>query len=271
MSMSPLHKGFYSDAGLQVRSYDALLTQSSISSSGDIEFYLDLVREARGRVLEVGVGTGRIAIALARKGIEVIGLDASKAMLDIARRKARLSRVNSSLKLIYGDMRSFEIHQNFRVILVPFFAFQHLLTSSDQRTCLETLRRHTEPGGLIAIHLFDPDLYALAQGGAPKICKRIAVDAKTGHVVEAIWEGATLDYVEQQRRDVWRYRRYDGSGGCVEEELAQLTIRWSFRWEMRHLFEVAGLKVLAEYSDFRRSPASYANDQIWILSPAGNP
>src|SRR5215467_10175690 len=109
------------------------------ASSGDAAFYLDLARRARGPVLELGCGTGRVLLPIAREGIECTGLDASRSMLA----RLRASRPPKSLRLVFGRMQDFSIpKKRFALIYSAFRAFQHLLTVEDQLACLAAVRRH---------------------------------------------------------------------------------------------------------------------------------
>ena len=86
-----VRRPFYAGATLHVRSYDSINRSDRPVLLGDISFFLDLARRAGGDVLEVGVGTGRVAVELAKSGIQVIGLDLSADMLAIAAEKATTS------------------------------------------------------------------------------------------------------------------------------------------------------------------------------------
>jgi hypothetical protein len=114
------------------------------------------------------------------------------------------------------------------------------------------------------MHLFDPDLRLILPGASPPIVRARRTKLSTSRPVEAVLEAASLDHVRQVRRELWRYRAFAGDGRIAEEELLELSVRWTFRWEMRHLLQLAGFAVEAEFSDFARSPAAYGKEQIWV-------
>ena len=116
---------------------------------------------------------------------------------------------------------------------------------------------------ILALHLFDPDLRFLLPGASPPIDRVRGTDRNTGRPVEAVLETDTLDHVNQIRRELWRYRAFAPDGTIAEEEMLELAIRWTFRWEMRHLLRLAGFIVEAEFSDFVGSPPAYGKEQIW--------
>src|SRR5689334_10632334 len=104
----------------------------------DVEFWVDAARAAKGPVLELGCGTGRVLLPIARAGVEVTGLDRSRPMLDKAR--ANLARENEAVRarvhLHEGDMRDFDLGRRFALVLAPFRSFQHLVEIDDQLAAL---------------------------------------------------------------------------------------------------------------------------------------
>lgn len=261
---NPVQRPFYDGATLHVRSYDSINCDDRPALRGDISFYLDLARRAGGDVLEIGVGTGRVALELAREGIGVTGLDLSADMLAIAAEKAAANGLVERLRLECGDMRSFDLAREFGLAIVPFRAFQILLTPEDQLAALAAFRRHLRIGGFLALHLFDPDLRFLLPGSSGPVDRQSGTDRNTGRPVEAVLETAWFDHVNQVRRDLWRYRAFAADGVIAEEQELELSLRWTYRWEMRHLLRLAGFMVEAEFSDFVGSPPAYGKEQIWV-------
>lgn len=135
-------------------------------SRPDIEFFVEAATDAGGPVLELGCGTGRVLIPTARAGITITGLDASPHMLAICRQ--RLSdepeTVSSRVTVVQGDMRNFDIDETFNLVTIPFRPLQHLLTTDDQLSSLERIRRHLAAGGHLVFDVFNPSLEALVNG-----------------------------------------------------------------------------------------------------------
>jgi SAM-dependent methyltransferase len=131
----------------------------------DVEFYLELARRRGGPVLELGVGTGRVASALAAQGIDVVGIDLMREMLRKARE--RLSRLPPAQRkhvvLRRGDMRRLRLNRRFGLVFAPFNAFMHLYSRRDLEQTLEVCRRHLKPDGRLAFDVLMPDLPALLQ------------------------------------------------------------------------------------------------------------
>jgi SAM-dependent methyltransferase len=264
---NPSAQPFYDGATLHVRGYDSINTERAVHQ-GDVDFYGDLARRAGGEVLEIGVGTGRVALSLAASGLPVTGLDASSAMLAIAAEKRDAAGFRERLHLELADMRDFDLARRFSLVIVPFRCFQVLLTTDDQFAALAAFRRHLRPDGILALHLFDPDFRFLMPGATGPVERQSGVDRQTGRRLEGVLETGVFDHVAQVRHDLWRYRTFEADGTVAEEETLRLSLRWTFRWEMRHLLRLADFVVDGEFSDFARSPPAYGKEQIWIAHPA---
>jgi len=122
------------------------------SHKDDIAFYRDLARNNGRRVLELGVGTGRVAIELARSGISVLGIDNSKYMLAVAERKLERESVSvrELVTLRLGDMRRFRSKMRFPFMCMASQTFEHCLTEEDQKRCLKCAYSTLEEGGTLA-------------------------------------------------------------------------------------------------------------------------
>lgn len=117
---------------------------------GDFDFFLKLL--PNGNVLDLGCGTGRLAIPLTQKGFKVVGLDASLPMLALARQKAQ----SLPIEWIHGDIREFHLHKTFDLIFMAGNTFQALLTEKDQRHMLDCVRKHLKPSGLFVFNTRNP-------------------------------------------------------------------------------------------------------------------
>ena len=125
----------------------------SASVTEDVAFYVDHARRA-GRVLELGVGTGRIAVPTAVAGVPVVGVDSSPAMLEVARERAELAGVELDLRL--GDMRYPPVERSFPLVTIPFRSLLHMEADGDRRAALRAVRRLLEPGGRLVFDVFAP-------------------------------------------------------------------------------------------------------------------
>ena len=136
--------------------YDALLPVNA-----EVPFYVDLARQQAGAVLELACGTGQLTIPIAWLGLPTVGLDQSRAMLNVAKKRA--SAASASVAFVQGDMRDFALGRNFDLIFVARNSLLHLLSTTDLLAALTAVRRHLTPDGVFAFDIFNPDVGRLAR------------------------------------------------------------------------------------------------------------
>jgi ubiquinone/menaquinone biosynthesis C-methylase UbiE len=129
------------------------------SRQKDVVFYRQTARQHGGPVLELGCGTGRVTTEIAAAGQHITGLDISEKMLERAAQKVSTLHPDERQRvtLLPGDMRRFALKQQFRLIIIPFRPFQHLLPVGEQLDCLACVRRHLAPGGKLIMDFFQTD------------------------------------------------------------------------------------------------------------------
>jgi ubiquinone/menaquinone biosynthesis C-methylase UbiE len=236
---------------------------------GEIDFYQELAAEAHsnGRtVLEVACGTGRVAIRLARDGVEVVGLDLSSAMLDVAREK---SAGMSNIRWVQGDMRSFQLSETFGLVIIPGHAFQNLLTAADQIACLESIERHLGPRGTLVVHLDHQNVSWLGdltrdRRGVFETAEQFC-HPKTGRQVRTSrawsYEPSTQTAIAQT---VWEEINADGEV-ADRWESGPIRLHCVFRFEMEHLLALTGFEVEAVYGNFfREELTDESTEMVWV-------
>jgi SAM-dependent methyltransferase len=131
----------------------------------DVAFYVTLARRSGGPVLEYGVGNGRIALPMARHGVEVVGVDWSRPMLDDVRERLRRepAEVRRRVRLARGDMRSVRLARRFPLVICTFNTALHLYTRPDVERYLARVRAHLAPRGRFVVDLSVPPLEDLAR------------------------------------------------------------------------------------------------------------
>ena len=254
----------------RARQFYAQTYDAAVSNwPGEIDFYQDLAVEAlsTGRpVLEVACGTGRVAIRLARDGVEVVGLDLSSAMLDVAREK---SAGMSNLRWVHCDMRSFELGETFGLVIVPGHSFQNLVTASDQTACLESIERHLDPRGTLVVHLDHQDVSWLGdlvrdRGGVFETGEQFR-HPKTGQPVRTSrawsYEPSTQTAIAQT---AWEEINADGEV-AHRWESGPVRLHCVFRFEMEHLLALTGFEVEAVYGSFLREELTdESTEMVWV-------
>lgn len=235
---------------------------------GDVEYFSALASSA-GRVLELACGTGRVTIPMARAGAKVTGIELRQGMLDAMDDKLAREKpdVRKRLELFVGDMRSFDLGRRFPLIVIPFRAFQHLHEVADQRACLECCRDHLNKTGRLVIDLFDPNLRILGSSvdvNATAVRKVAEKDLGRGERL-VVTASRTACPEEQRFEEDWVFEKFDARGQSAWRRAHKLNLRYFFRYEMEHLFELSGLKVVKLEGDFKGGPFQHGGEQIWTV------
>ena len=122
------------------------------ASNDDVDFYKELAVKHGRKALELGVGTGRVAIELAKANVTVWGIDNSRYMLNIARQKLKTSStsIRKRVRLKLGDIRNFKLKEKFPIVYIPSATFEHCITQEDQNRCLTNVYNALERKGILA-------------------------------------------------------------------------------------------------------------------------
>ena len=217
-------------------------------SKDDLEFYTELAIQSGERALELGVGTARVAIPLARAGVRVVGLDNSEYMLEVAREKLAKEpeAVRDRVTLRRADMMNLKLDQAFSFIYIPASTFDHCVTAQDRARCLSGVYNHLDEKGKFA---FD-----IEQVTPDKPVASWWIDRKETNKDETIVRSIFT------RRDLARricnmdlffdvYRK----GKLVERYHEYGEVAILFKAEVENLLEQAGFQVEAIYGDFDKS------------------
>jgi SAM-dependent methyltransferase len=209
----------------------------------DVGFYVDEALAAGGTVVELCVGTGRIGIPIAAAGIQVIGVDSSQGMLDVAAEQAEAAGVSTLVDLRFGDMRDPPVEGTYPLVICPFRSMLHMESDEDRRAVLRTIRKLVGDEGRFVFDVFTPSADDIAETNG------LWVEREPGIFERADWD-------EEGRRLVLRVR---GDGRESEMSLAWLTVR-----EWVELLMDEGLVVEALYGWFDRSPWAGGEDSVWV-------
>jgi SAM-dependent methyltransferase len=226
--------------------YDAiaeLYDPWSRSVTEDVGFYVRETRPASGPVVELGVGTGRIAIPIAQRGRRVIGVDSSREMLAACKRRAEAEGVAELLDLRLGDLRHPPVHERVGLVICPFRSYLHLQDDGERVEALTAAHAILEPGGRLIFDVFEP--------------KPDDIEETHGRWLERepeIYERAHWD--ELARTLTLSVRGPDGA--------ATMSLAWISRDEWQQLLEETGFELEACYGWFDRKPYRGGEDMIFV-------
>jgi SAM-dependent methyltransferase len=215
----------------------------SQSVTEDVQFYVEQALASGGPVVELGVGTGRIAIPVAKAGVAVIGVDSSAGMLAVCAEAAAAAGVAERIDLRLGDLRHPPVPELVPLVTCPFRAYLHLDTEADRLQALRAAYDLLLPGGLLVFDVFAPS--------------RADIEETNGRWIErepGIFERAEWD--EDERTLTLAVRGPDGE--------TQMQLAWLSVVEWRDLIERSGFAVVACYGWFDRRPFAGGEDAIWI-------
>jgi SAM-dependent methyltransferase len=231
----------------------------------DVEFYENVARAIDGPLLELGVGSGRVAIPLAQAGYDVVGIDNSPSMLAAARQRLEaLGPIDGSLDLIEGDMTAFELEQRFGMVLVAANTFQHLLTTKEQLACVRSAVKCLQPDGIFSMSVRSPSTVTWddTDGWSPMLMHWTRRDEATGELVMKFC-------VEQPhparmvRRLTYIYDRVQPQGD-VKRSVFTTELRYSTEAEIRLLLQQCGLRVTHVYGDYDLSPVGIGENLVFV-------
>ncbi|TML45848.1 MAG: class I SAM-dependent methyltransferase [Actinobacteria bacterium] len=227
--------------------YDAiarLYDPWSRSVTEDVSFYVAEARHVSpGPVVELGVGTGRIAVPVAAEGIRVIGVDSSPGMLEVCRERAESAGVAGLLELRLGDLRDPPVSERVELVLCPFRSYLHLRTDEERLGALRAARELLGPGGRLIFDVFAPgeddiaDTHGRWLEREPEIFERADWDTDTRTLTLSV-RGPTGE--------------------------ATMALAWLSADEWRGLLERAGFEVEALYGWFDRRPFTGGEDMVWL-------
>lgn len=236
----------------------------------DIDYYVRAARDAKGPVLEYGVGNGRIALHVARAGVEIEGVDLSQPMLDDFRRKLETEppSVRRRVTLHHGDMRELELERRFALVTVPFNAFLHLYTRRDVEAFLARVRAHLLPEGTLLFDFSIPSPGDLVRDPELRFPSAPLRDPVSGEEV-AYAERFEYDPLRQLLLVRIELTAPDGSG----LRTMPLTHRQFFPREMEALLHYNGFEQIFFTADFTDLPLDRHVDSIVVrarLKSAGD-
>lgn len=205
-------------------------------------------RRAGSPILELACGTGRALLPLARASFEVTGVDASPAMLEVARRKVSEEGLEARVTLVEQDMRTLALDRHFNMAFVAANSFCHLLTLDDQLAALGRIRAHLKPGGLLLLDLFNPDPARLGEFQGQMALDKIMHDADTGRRVMR-FRSEQVDLARQVVHVTYVADELDDAGK-VRRTVFPFSMRYLFRYELELLLRHTGFQIEAIYGSY---------------------
>jgi SAM-dependent methyltransferase len=233
-----------------------------------LDFYIGLAKMAPGPVLDVGCGTGRILLPCLHAGVDIEGLDLFPGMLKRLQEKAAALGLNPTLH--QADMASFRLSRRYALIMIPFNAFVHNLTTDDQLACLRTCRDHLQPGGLLVFDVSYPGQQWVGGTTGRRELEGEIKHPETGLPVR-MWDTRTFDRVRQLQYSANEIEMLDATGKVTATYPSKTTMRWTYKPEMELLLRMTGFARWQILGDFDGRPLEQETDTMIVkawTSPA---
>ena len=256
--------GGYDECTFIPEFYDSVLPYVN---RGDITYYVNESLRKGSSVLELGSGTGRVAIPMARAGLKVVGLDASSWMLRAfkERLKNEPEDIRSLIELRQENMRNFDLNKKFPTVILPFNTFLHMQNSAEQLSVLKCAHKHLEKDGHFLFDVFNPSLGLLTEdeylgefGHEPEVHLPDGRKFVRCHrIVERDLPNQSLDL------EIIYY--VTDSEGREEKMIHEFRLRYLFRFELEHLLDRGGFQLTSLFGDFEQTPFGETGDKLLVV------
>ena len=224
-----------------------------------IAFWCRMAQQFGGPVLELGCGTGLVAIPVAAMGLSVTGVDLAATMLAHAQVKAL--RADVDVHWVQADVRALALPRRFGFVILTGNAFQAFLTKADQHALMDTVRRHLAPEGVFGFETRNPAGHELRDEpeGPPEIDYVDVAGRRVLLTSSQRWDAAA------QVIHWTSYRRWTAPDGTPQERTTRIACRFTSPDDIESLLDAAGLDIVAQYGDWNFAPFRASGERLITL------
>jgi len=236
------------------RFYDVIYDQ--IRTEHDKAYYLQKIMQTKGRVLEIGTGTGRFFSEALKQGADIYGIDTSEPMLSVLRKKID-SRDHFRVSL--QSAVDFSFDRKFDLILAPFRVLSHLLEPEEQLRALNCIARHLSDSGRFVFDVFVPDPGMIAQGLDQSV--DFEGEYAPGKMLKRT-TSMTADIVSQISDITMRFDWKEND--MIKTKEWSFKLRFYFRYELEHLISLSDLQTVKMSGDFNEGPLQKGSREMLV-------
>jgi ubiquinone/menaquinone biosynthesis C-methylase UbiE len=242
--------------------YYNFYARPSVDRDQDITYYVELAKQTGGPVIELGCGIGRISIAIAQAGIDVIGVEFSAEKLAFAKQRAADLGLSDRIKWIESSSTNFQLPGTVcPLVIMPDRSFLQLVNVRDQLRTLKAIRRHLNDGGIFAFHAFVPHMRKLLEMEGKYTFRGTF---PSGNEELEVYDFMELDTFNQLANITRYIERFDQQGNSIDRTKTKLRLRYIFPAELSHLLAVCGFKVEHRYGSFYRAPFEATSEELIV-------
>ena len=258
----------YKDVAENYDRYLEVMYATENHYDGFEEFYAALAEKyGSSGIIDIACGTGAVCLSLAEKGFVPDASDLSEEMCCVARRKA--DEKGYRLNIFQGDMTDFDAGRTYSLAIIARSGFMHLPTPEIQRAALINIRRQLCDGGILTLNTFDPLPFIQAEQmknpGGEYVYRLEYINADG--MREKIYNAISYEPVSQIMKGSWKFETLDDEGNVVAERIRPITMRQTYRQEMKWLIELCGFEIVDIYTgyQFRKADELTPSDLVWVL------
>ncbi len=231
----------------------------------DLPFYIDFANQNGGPILELGCGTGRILLPIARSGIEITGLDISEYMLAVLKEKLadETNEVKAKVTLHHGDIRSFKTEKKYALVTIPFRALQHMYSISDQIAALNSAKDSLSGNGLLIFDVFNPHFDKVYAGIGEEY---LDFEWTSGDSqIKRYFRKDSIDKKNLSFTGAFIFRTYRDNQLILEEEDPIKMSFYTFP-HLQLLFKIVGLEIVETFGSFKKEDLTgNSPEMIFVL------
>ena len=237
------------------RFYDVIYHQ--MRDGVDTEFHLNEIKQTQGKILEIGVGTGRFFIDALNLGTDIYGIDISEPMIDILKTKLNKKEHN---RISIQSITDFKLDFQFDLIIAPFRVMMHVLEKKEQLEAINNAYKHLKPGGKFIFDTFIPNLTQLING----LQNVIDFDGEyvPGKKLKRI-VSTQPDFINQLINIHFRLEWEENSEMLNEEW--DISLRFFFRFELEHLVERSNFNQYKIFGDYKGNELNEKSKEFIVI------
>ncbi|NDV57972.1 class I SAM-dependent methyltransferase [Bacteroides sp. 519] len=227
-----------------------------------IDFYVDMCYNEND-IVELGVGTGRIAIEIAKKGKKITGIDICQEMLDKFYEKSIIWNIQDKINIICSDVKNFKLNNKANLITFPFRSIGHLLSLDEKEVLLKNVYLQLSDGGQF---VFDHYIFNKSWADQYNNISRLMYFYEYEGVYNYIWDTYNYNYKYQLMNCFVTIEKSNQKGVIFFKKIIPFKFSWIYPEQVENLIHKTGFKVIDVYGDFKGNPLTSSSDnQIWIL------
>ncbi|AZR72948.1 hypothetical protein BBF96_05800 [Anoxybacter fermentans] len=234
------------------------------SNEDDALAFISFAKEFGSPILELGCGTGRLLIPLARKGFEITGMDLSEAMLEICRNKLEQEEdeVKDRVTLVKADMRDFNLEKKFKFIFTACNTLMHLSTIKDLEKAFKCIATHLTEDGVFIIDISAPDIPYMVESNGKEFVFEYT-HPETGRKIIDRFK-PTYDFLNQIEKDEIILEEYE-KGEMIRQAISNVILTYFFPRELKIILQHCGFEIFEEYGSLNKDPLTEKSQNIIFL------